>query len=444
MLIRRHRAGLRCGAATLALLALLVACSPVAPVVRLASPAPTGTPSASATAGPLPTAPPLPEPTATPASGELRVWHGFAPDGPEARALAAALDRPPAALAAMRIRLVSLPGDELLTRFEVEAVAGGGPDVLIAPNDRVGRQARAGLLLPLDEALAPVAERYAANALAAVEVDGRHYGLPLARSTVALYADRARVAQPPATTQALLDAARAGLPIVLVRSMYHNYGLIGAFGGRVLDERGRCVADQGGVAELLAYLRELRSAGVEFATSGAAAEARFRQREAALTINGSWLRGDFSAALGADLEVAPLPAGPAGPAQPLIGVIGAYVNANTHQRQAATQLALWLTGRTTQQALTEQAYMLPAAALATSEPTLAGLIAAAETGVARPTRAEFSAFWEPFDAALAEVLESDVDPAEAVRQACATMNQRNGFPPPTPTPEPTSAPTPMP
>ncbi len=426
----------------LALLVLLAACGPLAPVTRLASsptPAPTATPSATATAVPQPTV--TSQPTATPASGELRVWHGFAPDGPEARALAAALDERPAPLAALRVTLVGLPGDELLTRFEVEAAAGGGPDVLIAPNDRVGRQARAGLLLPLDEALAPVAERYAANALAALEVAGQHYGLPLARSTVALYADRARVPQPPATTQALLDAARGGLPIVLVRSMYHNYGLIGAFGGRVLDESGRCIADQGGVAELLAYLRELRSAGVEFATSGAAAEARFRQREAALTINGSWLRGDFSAALGADLEVAPLPAGPAGPAQPLIGVIGASVNANTRQRQAATQLALWLTDRAVQQALTDQAQLLPAAALTTPEPTLAGLIAAAETGVARPTRPEFSAFWEPFDAALAEVLESDVDPAEAVRQACAAMNQHNGFPPPTPTPEPSSHPT---
>lgn len=420
-----------------ALIALLAACSTAATEPRSAAPtvpaASQAVPAAESTSAgtPLPTR--APDPTRPPtttvepeaARNGLTLWHGFAENSPE-EAIIAAQARPAAsAEAAVPVGVLRVPADQLINRFETEAAAGGGPDLLIAADDTIGREARAGLLRALDAELEQAA--FAPAALDAVRVDGKLYGVPITRATVALYANAGLIADPPTTTQALLDAAKGGTNIVLIRSAYHSYGLFGAFGGRLFDDTGRCIADQGGFADALAFMRELKNAGAEFVTDGAAAAEAFRSGQAALTIDGSWLLNDFRAALGDQLRVAPLPAGPAGPATPLIGGTSIVINANTQQPAAAVALALQLTNAAAQQQWAEQTRSLPANPdVALTDDALGGLAASALTGTPRPTRAELDAFWEPFDRALADVLETDVDPAQAVADACATMNANNG------------------
>ena len=258
-------------------------------------------------------------------------------------------------------------------------------------------------------------------------MDGKGYGVRLTRTTVAQYFNRERVPEAPQTTQALLDAARAGTKIVLPRSAFHNFGFFGAFGGRLFDDTGFCVADQGGFAEALAYLDELKAAGVVFATSGAEAAELFRGGQADIVVDGSWMLADFAGALGERLGVAALPAGPAGPATPLIGGSSIVINAASEQPAEAVLLAVALAAPEAQQQLAEQTRVLPGdPTIAVADPALGSLAAAALAGVSRPQRSELDAFWRPFDRALAEVLDSDVAPPDAVTHACATMNANNG------------------
>jgi arabinogalactan oligomer/maltooligosaccharide transport system substrate-binding protein len=363
----------------------------------------------------------------TTAPNSLTVWHGYAADSPEARILNDVIAATQQASSEAKIAVLQIPGDQIINRFETEAAAGGGPDLLFASNDSLGRQARAGLLRDLDSALAPQANLYLPAALDGMKVAGKLYGIPGSLTTIALYYNQGKIQSPPRTTDELLNAVKSGAKIVLIQSAFHNFGFFGAFGGRLFDEAGRCVADAGGFAQTLAYLRELKQAGAQFVTSGREAETVFKEGQADLTINGSWLLADYRASLGDHLRVAPLPGGPAGPARSLTSVVGVYINANSDQFDQAVALGLALTNQATQQRLVEQSPFVPTNPNVTiADPAVASLFEAAKVGTPYPHMPELDRFWRPFDAALAEVLDTDADPVAAVQSACAAMNEANG------------------
>jgi arabinogalactan oligomer / maltooligosaccharide transport system substrate-binding protein len=193
-----------------------------------------------------------------------------------------------------------------------------------------------------------------------------------------------------------------------------------------MDDNGVCIADAGGYAEALAYLRELKNAGVRFATSGAEAQELFRAGQVAAVIDGSWLLADYGAALGERLGVAPMPAGPSSWATPMLGATGVYLNRSTERPDAALNVALALTDAETQQQLAQQPTFLPSNAAVTPPGALQQrLLEAASGGVPRPQRVELDGFWRPFDRAVASALDTDADPAAIVQEACALMNQLN-------------------
>lgn len=363
----------------------------------------------------------------TPSPDTLTLWHSYAVDSPEAGIINELVAQARQATPNLEIGAVAIPGDEIINRFETEAAAGGGPDLLLAPNDSLGREARSGLLRELDSAVGQQTSLYLPNAIESMKVDGKLYGLPASLSTMALYYNAGKIQSPPRTTDELLNAVKGGTTLVLIRSAFHNFGFFGAFGGRLFDENGRCVADAGGFADALNYLRELKNAGAQVVTSGREAEALFKEGQADLAINGSWLLADYRAALGDQLGVAPMPGGPVGPARPLLSGTGVYLNAATSMPDQAIALGLLLTGQEAQQRYVDQGAFIPSNPnLSIANPALASLFESAKSGTPAPNRTELDRFWGPFDGALAEVLETDVDPVATVQAACTAMNEANG------------------
>lgn len=379
-------------------------------------PAPTSSPTAD-----NPSAPPTPLPNT------LTLWHSYAADSPEASVINDLVAQAQQSTPDLKIAAVAIPGDEIINRFETEAAAGGGPDLLLASNDSLSREARSGLLRELDSAVGQQTSQYLPNAIESMKVDGKLYGIPASLSTMALYYNAGKIQSPPRTTGDLLSAVKGGTTLVLIRSAFHNFGFFGAFGGRLFDENGRCVADAGGFADALNYLRELKASGAQVVTSGREAEALFKEGQVDLAINGSWLLGDYRAALGDQLGVAPLPSGPGGPARPLLSGNGVYLNASSAKPDQAIALGLLLTGQAAQQRYVEQGSFVPSNAnLTITNPALASLFESARSGTPAPQRPELVRFWGPFDSALAEVLEAGADPVAAVQAACAAMNEANG------------------
>jgi arabinogalactan oligomer/maltooligosaccharide transport system substrate-binding protein len=357
----------------------------------------------------------------------VTLWHAYHTGGSEEKALNQLLDQAKKDNPDAKITVLAVPFDQVFNKWETETAAGGGPDMLVAPNDSLGKEVRAGLLKPLDEQLKGKLDNVAPLAIQGMTVDGKLYAIPQLFKAVALYYNMDKVKSPPKTTDELMAAVKAGNKVVLNESAYHNFGFFGAFGGKLLDDSGKCVADQGGFVDALQYLIDLKAAGADFESDGSKQDTLFRSGQADMTINGPWVLGDYKGDLKDKLGVAPMPAGSKGKATPLTGVDGFYVNANTKNVEGAVALGLYLTSPTGQKVYADVAGDVPVRTdVSVSDPLVKAFADASATGFPRPQVKEMDAFWDPFGDAVTKSIEGKADPKAAVTQACSDMNKKNG------------------
>ncbi len=150
----------------------------------------------------------------------------------------------------------------------------------------------------------------------------------------------------------------------MVYNCYHTYGFYNAFGGNIFDANWKVVADQGtGVVDTFTYLNDLYQISKKngWTTTDSDGLAPFTEGKAVAITNGNWALGDYKKALGDNLAVAPLPAGPAGPATPMLGVDGFYFNPNSANQAAALEVALYLSNAASQTVMMNQAGHVPSA-----------------------------------------------------------------------------------
>ena len=263
------------------------------------------------------------------------------------------------------------------------------------------------------------------------KVDGKMFMVPESLKAVALWYDKSKVATPPTTTDALLAGVKDGSIQLGIHqdSIYFNYGWPAAFGGNLMDDTGKCVADQGGWADGFKYLADLKAAGAKFYTDGNALKQDFQTGKINVTVDGPWQTADFTKSLGDNAAVAPMPAGPSGSAaSPLTGTDGWYLNPNSPNLDLATALALQLVGTASEQIMTADAGHVPAAPDVTIDsPIVQGFADQAAAGLPRLQNAQFNNFWTPFGDAMNKVLDKGEDPTAAVAEACKTMNEANGL-----------------
>ena len=366
-------------------------------------------------------------PSAEPLSGTITLWHSYGSGGGETGAFQKALGAILVANKDLVVNVVEQPFSDIFTKWNTDVAAGGGPDMFVAPNDNLFSQADAGVLLDLTSALEGKLEGFNEVALEGSKVDGKFYMVPESLKAVAMWYDNAAITTPPADLTALLAGVKDGtIKLGLNQNGYHSFGLSGAFGGALMDDTGKCVADQGGFAEAFQYQSDLKEAGAKFYTDGNALKQDFQTGALNAVIDGPWQTADFSKALGDKLAVATIPAGTA-PANPLTGTDGWYINPNSANTDLAVALALQLVGTASEQTMTSDAGHVPAAPGVTiSSPLVQGFADAAAAGLPRPQRAEFNNYWGPFGDALNLVLDKGEDPTTVVANACKTMNEANG------------------
>jgi len=365
--------------------------------------------------------------------GEITLWHSYGSGGGETGALNTVLDSVRAAHPGLNIEVVEQPFDQIFIKWRTDIAAGGGPDMFIAPNDSLGQDAREESLMSLDDFLVdnPALEGYQQVAIDGSKVDGVFYMVPESLKAVALWYDSSAIAEPPTTHEELLAGVEDGtITLGVNQGVYHQFGWTGAFGGDLMDDGGRCIADQAGFTEAFAYLKSLKDAGAVFNTDGGALKSQFQTKELNALIDGPWQTADFRTALGDDLAVAPMPDGAAGPGNPFTGTDGWYINPNLEpdQAQLAVDVALALTSPEAMQVFVDDAGHVPAnPAVSISDDITQGFADAAEAGLPRPQNEQFGQWWTPFGDALNKVMDADADPATAIAEACATMNEANGL-----------------
>jgi maltose-binding protein MalE len=284
----------------------------------------------------------------------LVLWHAYR--GGEKAALHAAVDGWRRANDNLPVRLVSIPFDAFANKVSVAIPRGNGPDLLIFGHDRIGDWASRGLLARLGfwTGEAGVARFFKRTVDALIYRDSL-YGLPLAFKTLALFYNRALIATPPATTDALIaqckqvraaDADRWGVAWEL-DSLYFHAPWLHGFGGAVYaDERDTLAVDSPAAQASAEFVRRLlvtEKIIPEEATS-ALITTLFRDQKLACVVSGPWFRGELKGHQ--NWGVAPLPrvSTTGKPARPFLGVEAVMVSARSTRKRAAFALAQALTG----------------------------------------------------------------------------------------------------
>lgn len=361
-------------------------------------------------------------------TGTVTLWHAYQTGSSEESTLAELITNAKAEFPGLTIDVLQIPFDQIFNKYQQEVAAGGGPDMFVAPNDDLGNWVRGGLVLDITDKLAGKLDKVSGPGVDGMKVDGKMYGVPESAKAVALYYNKSMVPEPPKTTDELLQMVKDGKVMTNFIGAYHMFGWAGSFGGKLLDDSNKCIADQGGWAEALQYLLDLKAAGALYNADYATAEGLFRQGQAAFFVNGPWALADYKKDLGDNLAVAPIPAGPSGAsAAPLNGIDGFYLNPNSKNVDGALALALFLTNQASSQIYTDKAGHVPIRSDVTSaDPLIAAFAQASATGYPRPQSLEFANFWGPFGDMFTKVLEGAVTPADGVAEACKAMNTASG------------------
>jgi len=256
-------------------------------------------------------------------------------------------------------------------------------------------------------------------------VDGKLYGIPESLKAVVFWYDKTKIATPPATTDELKALMESGTPVSLSFGCYHHWGFFGAFGGQIFDANWKVIADQGtGVSDAMAYLNELYQIALTngWPKTDSDGLAPFTEGTVYAITNGNWAMGDYQKALGDNLAVAPLPAGPVGPATPLLGVDGYYINPNSQSKEAAIDVALYLTGAKAEEEMMKAGHVPAITTANVTNPLLQSLLEAFKNGYVRPQVTQLGLYWSNF-CGIDQVFEVGVDPVTWVTDATANANK---------------------
>lgn len=302
--------------------------------------------------------------------------------------------------------------------------------MFVALNVNLGNQVRAGVIRNLDTYLQGRLTNVYTTAIDGAKVDGQLYGVPESAKAVALYYNTSQISTPPTTTTDLLSLVQSGRTLASpIGGSYFFYGFWSAFGGQLMDENGRCIADRGGIAPAMQYLFELQGAGAQLEIDYNLAQSQFLSGTIDMFINGPWALGDYQATMGSNLGVALLPTGPMDLARPMNEIDGFYINPNTINFTSTVELALFMTNQASSQIFTDIGGHIPVRTDVTSKNALVNTFAQASAqGSPRPQNEQLNNYWAPFNDMVINVLSGTTSPTTEVMVACDTMNQLNGFP----------------
>jgi arabinogalactan oligomer/maltooligosaccharide transport system substrate-binding protein len=358
--------------------------------------------------------------------GEVTLWHAYGTGSAEETAMTALVAQAQKDNPSLKINVLQVPFNDIYNKYRTDVAAGGGPDMFIAPNDSLGDDARAGLVADITELLKGKVDGVNQLGIDGMTVEGKIYGVPESLKAVAFWYNKDMLPKPPATTDELKALMAGGTPISLSYGCYHHYGFFGAFGGKVFDDSWKVVADQGGVADAMAYLNDLYqiSKANGWPKNDSDGLAPFSEGKVAGITNGNWAMGDYKKALGDKLAVAALPAGPKGAANPFLGVDGYYINPNSANKEAAIAVALYLTNAAAQQMMMDQAGHVPVRTdVKITDPLIQGLVDAFNKGsFIRPQVPALGKYWSNF-CGTDEVFEKGTPAADWVKTATENSNK---------------------
>lgn len=331
---------------------------------------------------------------------------------------------------------VTNPGDTELLRedFQTAALAGTPPDLLWTVNDHAGPFTIADIIIPVDDLFD--LDQYADSALAAVELNGEHWGVPISNGNhLMLYYNKDLIAEAPADTDALLAAAedlKAQDVIPLVYNQTEPFWLVpwlGGFGGAVFAEDG--VTPTLNTPEMVATLEWLRLLKDEEIVPPESdyngADTLFKEGRAAMIVNGDWTLGAYKDLFGDKLGVARIPVVSSTGTPPAPFTSGKFfmipAGLDEDTQLVVVDFIKWATSEANQLDMVSKLARLPALKTAldneliTADSYLAGSADQMVVGVPMPTVVEMRCNWDSMKPEMLAVLAGE----KAATDAAAAM-----------------------
>lgn len=277
-------------------------------------------------------------------AGEVVVWHAWR--GAELEALQQ-VAKSYEMESGDTVSMVAIPFGAFDSKLETAVPRGNGPDVFLAAHDGLGKWTDMGIIQP-----APTGsdDQHHPVTVDALTWEGTRYGSPMAFKSVLLLYDPSRIQSPPATTDDLIEAAKAqtkgdhyGLAYQAAEPYFHA-GWMHAFGGQTLDDDGVAHLDVPAQVDALAFARHLAiDAGIApQQPTGELVSRLYSEGKVSFVISGPWFVADQTRPIAA----APLPVVSATgtPARPFLTVEGAFVAEGAKNDAGAKAFVAMLTG----------------------------------------------------------------------------------------------------
>lgn len=351
------------------------------------------------------------------------LWHAYRDD--ERAALDRLLDQYRRAHPGVTLDVLAVPFDAYASKLESAIPHGHGPDVFIDAHERVASYRARRLLAPIPDA-ERFAERFDPASSRAFTLDGALYGLALSIKCAALYVNPALLPETPTSLEAL-EALRATLPagafplVYEAQNVYFHAPLLHAYGGELLDARGRYAFTGPAAERSVAHARRLvRDGVVPDEASGSLVSQLFTTGRAAAAISGPWLAAELGDRV--PYRVAPLPTVGGRPMEPYATVEGVMLSAQARDPAAALALADFLTDTEAARVRARVGRQVVSTVAAwddrslANDPLLGTFRRAAAAARPMPTHPAMRAVWEPARQSLLKVMRGERAPADALAE----------------------------
>lgn len=263
----------------------------------------------------------------------------------------------------VKVKVVVDEGD--MQGFTQAANSSKGPDIMFGlAHDNLGTFNKAGLLAEVPENLIDESVYASQQVLDAVTIDGKMVGIPISQETVALFYNKDKVKEVPATMEDLVAKGKELGFKYNATDFYMTFGFIAAGGGYVfggedgnLDPTDIGMNNAGAVAGY-EFINSLFKDGLIPADiNGDLAKSAFLTGETAFYISGPW---DVEAMKegGVNFGVAPIPTLNGNNIKTFMGVQSAFVSSKSKNQELAWDLVKHLS-ETTGDALFETGNRIP-------------------------------------------------------------------------------------
>jgi maltose/maltodextrin transport system substrate-binding protein len=324
-------------------------------------------------------------------------------------------------------------------KFQSAAAAGKGPDIMCWAHDRVGEWAKSGLLSPARPSKR-IRDEIDESTWQAFTYRGQIWGWPLAIESIGLIYNKAMVATPPASFEALIELdkklATENKRAILwaYNNSFFSWPILAGPGGYIfgrtatgeLNPKDVGVNHPGAVAGGQMLERMVRDGHMPRGSKYSEMEGAFARGQVAMMINGPWA-WDNVRKIGIDFGVAPIPSVAGQPSKPFVGVLGCMITAPSKLKDVAREFieGHLLKVENLKIVAADVPLGVPANkayyAELSSDPRIAATMANARAGVPIPNIPEMGRFFPAIDAALEAITNGRQSPKEALDGAAARM-----------------------